>query len=78
MGPWDALGLDDLCYFLLSNAAVPPKLFPQHLVEGLLNFRRRVSRSPWLDLPFPDPHVQHSQEIVVVIVVSIFIVRPAI
>ena len=30
-------------------------LFPQHLVEGFLNFRRRVCRSSWLDLPFPDP-----------------------
>ena len=29
--------------------------FPQHLVEGLLNFRRRVCRSFWLDLAFPDP-----------------------
>ena len=29
--------------------------FPQHLVEGLLNFRRRVSRSFWLDLAFQDP-----------------------
>ena len=27
-------------------------LFPQHLVEGLLNFRRRVCRSFWLDLGF--------------------------
>ena len=34
-----------------------PKLlfFPQHLVEGLLNFRRRVCRSFWLDLAFQDP-----------------------
>ena len=30
-------------------------LFPQHLVEGLLNFRRRVCRSFWLDLAFQDP-----------------------
>ena len=29
--------------------------FPQHLVEGLLNFRRRVCRSFWLDLAFQDP-----------------------
>ena len=30
-------------------------LFPQHLVEGLLNFRRRVCRSFWLDLASQDP-----------------------
>ena len=30
-------------------------MFPQHLVEGLLNFRRRVCRSFWLDLAFQDP-----------------------
>ena len=30
-------------------------IFPQHLVEGLLNFRRRVCRSFWLDLAFQDP-----------------------
>ena len=29
--------------------------FLQHLVEGLLNFRRRVCRSFWLDLAFQDP-----------------------
>ena len=29
--------------------------FPQHLVEGLLNFRRRVCRSFLLDLAFQDP-----------------------
>ena len=28
--------------------------FPQHLVEGLLNFRRRVCRSFWLDLASQD------------------------
>ena len=28
--------------------------FPQHLVEGLFNFRRRVCRSFWLDLAFQD------------------------
>ena len=31
------------------------EIFPQHLVEGLLNFRRRVCRSFWLDLAFQDP-----------------------
>ena len=31
------------------------QLFPQQLVEGLLNFRRRVCRSFWLDLAFQDP-----------------------
>ena len=29
--------------------------FPHHLVEGLLNFRRRVCRSFWQDLAFQDP-----------------------
>ena len=29
--------------------------FPQHLVEGLLSFRRRLCRSFWLDLAFQDP-----------------------
>ena len=29
--------------------------FPEHLVEDLLNFRRRVCRSFWLDLAFQDP-----------------------
>ena len=29
--------------------------FLQHLVEGLLNFRRRVCQSFWLDLAFQDP-----------------------
>ena len=28
---------------------------PQHLVEGLLNFRRRVRRSFWLGFAFQDP-----------------------
>ena len=31
------------------------EFFPQHLVVGLLNFRRRVCRSFWLDLAFQDP-----------------------
>ena len=30
-------------------------LFPQHLIDGLLNFRRRVCRSFWLDFAFRDP-----------------------
>ena len=29
--------------------------FPQHLVEGLRNIRRRVCRSFWLELAFQDP-----------------------
>ena len=29
--------------------------FPQHLLEGLLNFRRRVFRLFWLDLAVQDP-----------------------
>ena len=40
--------------FVLFNW-FPMFFFPQHLVEGLLNFRRRVCRSFWLDLAFQDP-----------------------
>ena len=41
---------------IVGHYFFPPFLFfPQHLVEGLLNFRRRVCRSFWLDLAFQDP-----------------------
>ena len=42
--------------------------FSQHIVEGLLYFRLRVRRSSWLDLPFPEPAVHHSRDVVVIIV----------
>ena len=43
--------------FGLSMPTLPghTDLFPQHLVEGLRNFRRRVCRAFWLDLAFQDP-----------------------
>ena len=39
----------------LPDVIIANIFFPQHLVEGLLNFRRRVCRSFWLDLAFKDP-----------------------
>ena len=38
-----------------AKSLIALRFFPQHLVEGLLNFRRRVCRSFWLDLAFQDP-----------------------
>ena len=40
-----------VCVFLVHSLV----FFPSTLVEGLLNFRRRVCRSFWLDLAFQDP-----------------------
>ena len=39
--------------------------FPQHLVEGLLNVRRRVCRSFWLDLAFQDTPGKRTNNIIV-------------
>ena len=35
-----------------AKSLIALRFFPQHLVEGLLNFRQRVCRSFWLDLAF--------------------------